>query len=95
VIPLKYQDLADFFSKKVSDILPSYRPYNHRIELKGEYYLFYTPLYKLTREELIAAKAYIEKNLAKGFIEASKALYAAPILFSHKKDGSLQFYIDY
>jgi len=89
VIPLEYRDLADFFSKKALDILPSYWLYNYRIKLKEEYYLFYTPLYKLTREELIAAKAYIEENLTKRFIEASKALYTAPILFSYKKDGSL------
>ena len=95
VIPSEYRDLADFFSKKASDTLPPHRPYDHRIELEGEYHLFYAPLYKLTREELIAAKAYVEENLAKGFIEASRAPYAAPILFSRKKDGSLRFCVDY
>ena len=94
IIPLEYQDLADFFLKKVLDILSSYRLYNHRIKLKEEYYLFYAPLYKLMREELIAAKAYIKKNLAKRFIEVSRALYTALILFSHKKDSSLYRTVD-
>ena len=35
------------------------------------------------------------ENLHKGFIEASQAPFAAPILFVKKHDGSLRFCIDY
>jgi hypothetical protein len=46
-------------------------------------------------EELEVVKKYLVDNLDKGFIEPSQALFAAPILFVKKADGSLHFYIDF
>ena len=40
-------------------------------------------------------KQYLIENLYKGFIKASQAPFAAPILFVKKHDGSLWFCIDY
>ena len=40
-------------------------------------------------------QAYIETNLANGFIRLSKLPTGAPILFDQKSDKSLQLYIDY
>jgi len=40
-------------------------------------------------------KAYIEKNLASGFIQQSSSPAAAPILFAKKKDGGLQLCVYY
>ncbi|CAL3971244.1 unnamed protein product [Diplocarpon coronariae] len=45
--------------------------------------------------ELETVKAYLINNLSKGFIEASSAPYATPVLFVKKADSSLRFYIDY
>jgi hypothetical protein len=45
--------------------------------------------------KLKKVKEYLIKNLKKGFIIFSKALYASPILFTEKKNESLRFYIDY
>ncbi len=45
--------------------------------------------------ELETLKAYIENNLASGFIKASKSLAGAPILFDKKPDGSLRLCVDY
>ena len=45
--------------------------------------------------ELETLKAYIETNLANGFIKPSKSLAGAPILFDRKLDGSLRLYVDY
>jgi hypothetical protein len=45
--------------------------------------------------KLKTVKKYLINNLDKGFIEASQALYAAPVLFVKKPDGSLWFYIDF
>jgi len=47
------------------------------------------PIYNLLQNELVALKQYIEKNLAKNFIQHSKSPTNAPILFVKKKDGSL------
>ncbi len=45
--------------------------------------------------ELEILKAYIEINLANGFIRPSKLPAGAPIFFDKKSDGSLRLCIDY
>lgn len=45
--------------------------------------------------ELEAAWEYIIKNLNKGFIITSKALFASSILMAEKPDSGLWFCVDY
>ncbi len=45
--------------------------------------------------ELEILKAYIENNLANGFIGFFKSLTGIPIVFNKKSDNSLRFYVDY
>jgi hypothetical protein len=40
-------------------------------------------------------KKYVEDNLTKRFIKASKVPFTLPMLFICKLRGRLQFYIDY
>ena len=49
----------------------------------------------MSAKELKVVKKYLVNNLDKGFIEPSQALFAAPVLFVKKPDGSLRFCIDY
>ena len=49
----------------------------------------------MSQEELAAVKAYLEENLSKGFIMASTAPFASPVLFVRKANGSLWFCVDY
>ena len=49
----------------------------------------------MSQEELAAAKAYLEENLSKGFITASTAPFASPVLFARKPNGGLRFCVDY
>jgi transposase InsO family protein len=78
-----------------SDELPLSKPYDHKIELVKEQKLGYSPIYRLSREELEAAKEYIIDNLNKGFITASQAPFASPILMAKKPGGGLRFCVDY
>ena len=55
----------------------------------------FEPLWRITKKQLSETKRYIVDNLYKGFIKPSGALYAAPILFAKKADGSLRLYVDY
>ncbi len=55
----------------------------------------YGHIYSLRPVELETLKAYIENNLASGFIRPSKSPAGAPILFDKKPDGSLRPYVDY
>jgi hypothetical protein len=72
-IPDKYMDYTYVFSKKESDLLPPYRLYDYKIELESdsEKSLKYSPLYKISIEELEIVKEYLTDNLSKGFIEPS------------------------
>jgi hypothetical protein len=46
-------------------------------------------------KELEVVKKYLVKNLDKGFIKLSQALFIALVLFIKKLDRSLYFYINY
>ncbi|KAI3115141.1 hypothetical protein CBS147333_1538 [Penicillium roqueforti] len=63
-LPREYHDLADVFSKRKSDELPPHRTgVDHDIILEAEAQPGYCPLYKLSLDELKAAKQYIMDNL--------------------------------
>lgn len=96
-LPTNLQDLADVFSKIESDKLPERRSYDHQIILDKdmESTLSAAPLYKMSATELEACKEYLVENLKKGFIEASSASFASPVLFVKKPNGSLRLCIDY
>ncbi|KAL2695017.1 hypothetical protein AAEP93_007409 [Penicillium crustosum] len=95
-LPKEYHDLVEVFSKKKSDELPPHRPgVDHDIILEAEAQPGYCPLYKLSLEELKAAKKYILDNLEKGFIVPSSAPYASPILMARKPNGGLRFCVDF
>ena len=57
--------------------------------------LFYKRPYLISKEELLVIKKYINKYFNKGFIYFSISLVAAPILFTKKLGGGIQFYINY
>ena len=95
VLPEEFHDFLDVFSKKAADELPPHRIYDHHITLEGEAKLGHAPLYNMSQEELEQVKKYLEENLSKGFIVASSAPFASPVLFVRKKDGSLRFCVDY
>jgi hypothetical protein len=51
--------------------------------------------YQMSHEKLKELKVQLEKLLAKGYIKPNRSLYRAPILFVHKKDGTLRMCVDY
>lgn len=95
VLPEVYKDYQDMFSKAASDILPPHRSYDHKIKLIGDNDLKFSPLYSHLSKELKILKQYLVDNLNKGFIEASQALFGAPVLFVKKPGGGLHFYINF
>ena len=96
-VPAKYSDFADVFSPDLASELPKHTGINHHaIELvDGCQQPPYDPIYSLGPVELETLKAYIETNLANGFIRPSKSPAGAPILFDRKSDGSLRLCVDY
>jgi hypothetical protein len=67
-LPEKYADFQDVFDKKQADTLPIHRPYDCAIELLPGTQPPWGPIYGLTEPEQVTLKAFIEENLAKGFI---------------------------
>jgi hypothetical protein len=55
-VPEAYRDFMDIFSKIASDRLPPHRSYDYKIVLEKENILTYSPLYKISLEELETLK---------------------------------------
>jgi hypothetical protein len=94
-IPARYQDFAEIFSKVKTDTLPPHTPTDHGMDLEPGYKLPNGRIDNFSEVELKILKAYIEINLASGFIQRSSSPAAAPIPFAKKKDGGLRLCIDY
>jgi len=94
-IPAIYGDFVEVFSKTKAETLPPHRSTDHAIDLEPGYNLPYGRIYNLSEFELRTLKAYIEANLANGFIQRSSSPVAAPILFAKKKDEGLRLCVDY
>jgi hypothetical protein len=84
-IPAKYQEFVEVFSMAKAEILPPHRPIDHAIDLEPGHQMPYGRIYKLSEVNLRTLKAYIETNLANGFIQRSSSLAAAAILFARRK----------
>ena len=94
-LPSKYEDFGDVIEKENAYRLPEHRPYEYPIDLQEGASPPFGPIYRLSEPKLQALRTYLDENLEKGFIQPSKSLAGAPILFVKKKDGSLRLYVDY
>jgi len=96
VIPKLYHEFVPLFSKVLADRLPLHRPnIDHEVRLEEGATLSRGPIYKVSRDELIVMKEWLEDNMMKGIIRQSSSPYAAPCWFVKKQDGRLRFCIDY
>ena len=91
----KYLDFIDVFSSDLVSELPKHTKINDQvIELVDSQQPFYRSIYNRERVKLETLKAYIETNLANGFIRLSKSSAGTPILFDQKSDSSLRLCVD-
>ena len=95
LVPKEYHQYLDLFKESAVASLPPHRPYDHKINLKEGFQPPFGPLYSCSKTELESLKAWIDENLAKGFIRASSSPAGAPVLFVKKKDGTLRMCVDY
>ncbi len=51
--------------------------------------------YRMSYEDLKELKVQLKELLTKGYIKLNKSPYGAPVLFVHKKDGTLRMCVDY
>jgi hypothetical protein len=95
-IPEDYHDFTDIFSKGKADTLPPHRSsVNLKIDIENGALPPLSQMYSLSRTKLEALHTFIEKHVCIGFICPSNSPHGVPILFVHKKDGSLRLCVDY
>ena len=96
-IPKEYRDFADVFSTTEADTLAPHRgSVDHHIVLKTGMKPNWAPkLYKMSQEELNEVRRWVTDNLSKGFIEASQAPWASPIMFTKKPGGGIRLCHDF
>jgi hypothetical protein len=89
------EEFADVMPEELPEELPSRRRVDHAIEVMPGVEPPAKAPYRMSHEELKELKVQFEELLAKGYIKPSKSPYGAPVLFVHKKDGTLRMCVDY
>ena len=69
----QYYEFLDVFSRKEADTLPEHRLYNYAIHLKEGAQPLASTLYGISRNEIEELRRYLDENLSKGFIRASRS----------------------
>jgi hypothetical protein len=99
LISFEYHEFLNVFFKQEADKLSSHKKsHDHRIELKKEKKIFdheYAFLFRMSDEELLLIKQYLEKHLQKSFIKSSSIAYLSLILFVQKSNEELRFCVNY
>jgi hypothetical protein len=89
------EEFLNVMPEELPDELPPRRQVDHAIEVMSGVAPPAKAPYRMNHEELKELKVQLEELLAKGYIKPSKLPYGAPILFVHKKDGTLRICVDY
>ncbi|CAI7769800.1 unnamed protein product [Closterium sp. NIES-53] len=98
-VPSELQELLKrfpgIFPDDLPEGLPPQRAHNHRIELEPGAQPTVQRQFRLTQPELVELRMQLDYLLEKKIIQPSSSPFAAPILFTPKKDGGFRMCIDY
>ncbi len=95
-IPEEYQQHQKVFSDEEAQRFPPEREEDFPIKLRPDApQKINCKIYPLTPKEDESLKAYIEENLAKGYIYEGSSPYASSFFFRKKTNGGLRPIIDY
>ena len=89
------QQFSDVFPKELPKELPPTRTIDHAITLVPGSEPPSRSIYHLSFEETNELKRQLGDLLAKGYIRPSVSPFGAPVLFVHKKEGTLRLCVDY
>jgi hypothetical protein len=89
------EEFLDVMPEELPEDLPLRRQVDHAIEVMPGVEPPAKAPYRMSHEELKELKVQLKELLAKGYIKPSKSPYEAPVLFVHKKDGTLRMCVDY
>jgi hypothetical protein len=86
---------SDIFPKELPKELPPQRTVDHAIELVPGSEPASRSIYRLSFEETNELKRQLKDLMDKGFIRPSVSPFGAPVLFVHKKEGTLRLCVNY
>jgi hypothetical protein len=89
------KEFTDIFPNTLPERLPPKRTVDHAIDLVPGTEPPSRPIYKMSYMELDELKKQLVDLLKKGYIKPSVSPFGAPVLFVHKKDGTLRLCVDY
>jgi len=89
------EEFPDVMPEELPEELPPRRCVDYAIEVMSGVKPPAKAPYQMSHEELKELKVQLEELLTKGYIKPSKSPYGAPVLFVHKKDGTLRMCVDY
>jgi hypothetical protein len=88
-------EFDDVFPDDLPPGLPPQREIDHKIELEAGSTPPTKAPYRMSPLELNELKKQLAELSSKGFIQASKSPFGAPVLFVKKKDGTMRLCVDY
>ena len=94
-LPSEYHDYADDFSIAESDKLPPHKSYDHKFQLEPGKIPDHGSIYRMSRDEALVLKKYLEDNFCKEFIRASTSSTSSSVLLVKKPGRQLRFCVDY
>jgi len=89
------EKFPDVIPEELPEDLPPRRRVDHAIEVVPGVAPPTKAPYRMSHEELKELKVQLEELLTKGYIKPNKSPYGAPVLFVHKKDGTLRMCVNY
>ena len=95
LVPEQFHRWIKVFSKKQSERMPTWKIWDHVIDMKEGFMLRKVKVYPLSREEREEVRKFIQEQLRKGCIRPSKLPQMAPVFFVGKKDGKKRMVQDY
>ena len=94
-VPREYWKYLNVFSKTKSERMPVRKPWDHGIDLKMDFQPKKGRLIPLSVDEQKEVEAFLDDQLAKGYIRPSISPQTSPVFFVPKKDGKKYMVQDY
>ena len=94
-VPREYWEYLNVFSKTKLERMPVRKPWDHGIDLKQDFQPKKGRLIPLSVDEQKEVEAFLDDQLAKGYIRPLISPQTSPIFFVPKKDGKKRMVQDY
>lgn len=87
LIPKEYHEFLSVFNEEELKQFLEPKPWDHTINLTPEFIPKDCKVYPMDQRQEKLMNEFIDKHLAKGYIQPSKSLMASPFFFITKKDS--------